>query len=391
MYADNVYELWVYVGPATELATAVRGWTGDRGKMNCHVGLAEVPRWPIFLREQGRVAQSNPVKLLSLPGLLPPSRLLALRTPVNSTTWLYPLPTSRYGPIPTSLAHLLTFLGAKQRRHELEGAPDPFPSLAQPADAQTRARQAPAAASLDTESEEAFPSLAAAPTPSSTTATSRPAASGWGAGPRLKAAVSKAPVFTDSFTLGAIDLSNSGKNGKPATLGEVIKQVMAKYKVKVEASANQRTSQTTFHLKAESEKDLDKAKRSILALVSPVVSSRVCFRLYPCTHMAIRSLSLLTRRLLLFRLSSVPKVCIHSSQCRALPGVCLAFRTRKIARANPDISYPRQITLLSPPPLLTQSRDHSLTLPAPRCYPQANPRSNQRARRHPQKGRDRRS
>jgi hypothetical protein len=151
-----------------------------------------------------------------------------------------------------------------QRRHELEGAPDPFPSLAQTDTARTR--QAPATP-LDTESEEAFPSLA--PTAPSANA---PATSGWGAGPRLKAAVPKTPVFTDTFTLGAIDLSSSGRDGKPATLGEVIKQVIAKYKVKVEASANQRVRQTTFHLKAESQKDLDKAKRSLLALVSPSVT-----------------------------------------------------------------------------------------------------------------------
>lgn len=76
-------------------------------------------------------------------------------------------------------------------------------------------------------------------------------------------------MFADSFTLSAIDLSNSGRDGKAATLGEVMKVVMAKYKVKVEASANQK--QTTFHIKAESQKELDKAKRSLLALLSPVV------------------------------------------------------------------------------------------------------------------------
>jgi hypothetical protein len=50
-----------------------------------------------------------------------------------------------------------------------------------------------------------------------------------------------------------------------------MKQVMAKYKVKLEASANQKTRQTTFHVRAETQKELDKAKRSLLALLSPVV------------------------------------------------------------------------------------------------------------------------
>ena len=121
---------------------------------------------------------------------------------------------------------------------------------------------------MDTESEDAFPTL-----PSAVPAPSAPSNSAWGSstGPRIRSTVAKAPVFTDSFTLSAIDLTNSGKDGKPASLGEVIKQVIAKYKVKVEASANQKARQTTFHVKAESQKELDKAKRSLLALLSPVV------------------------------------------------------------------------------------------------------------------------
>ncbi|KAG2015753.1 SCP160 protein [Coprinopsis cinerea AmutBmut pab1-1] len=152
-----------------------------------------------------------------------------------------------------------------QRRHELEGAPDPFPSIVE-----TAPKQQPKpnqAATLDTDSEVAFPSLA----PSSAPAPSAAAASAWGAGPRIKP-VAKAPVFIDSFTLSAMDLSNAGKDGKPATLGEVMKTVMTKYKVKIEASGNQRTRQTTFHIKAESQKELDKAKRSLLALLSPVIT-----------------------------------------------------------------------------------------------------------------------
>lgn len=151
-----------------------------------------------------------------------------------------------------------------QRRHELEGAPDPFPSLVD--DAAAKPKQANAKPDpLDTASEVAFPSLA------SSTPAPAPVASAWGsaAGPRIKPSVVKTPVFADSFTLSAMDLSNAGKDGKAATLGEVMKLVMAKYKVKIEASANQK--QTTFHIKAESQKELDKAKRSLLALLSPVV------------------------------------------------------------------------------------------------------------------------
>ena len=63
----------------------------------------------------------------------------------------------------------------------------------------------------------------------------------------------------------------AGKDGKPTTLGDIAKQVMAQYKVKLDASTNQKSRQTTFYLKAESKKELDKAKRSLLALLSPVV------------------------------------------------------------------------------------------------------------------------
>jgi hypothetical protein len=76
-----------------------------------------------------------------------------------------------------------------------------------------------------------------------------------------------------------IDLSSAGKDGKPTTLGEIMKQVMANHKIRIEASTNQRTRQTTFHLKADSKKELDKAKRSLLAFLSPMVISIDFFRL----------------------------------------------------------------------------------------------------------------
>lgn len=116
---------------------------------------------------------------------------------------------------------------------------------------------------MDTQSETAFPSLA----PSASAAA--PAASAWG-GSRIRLAVPKQPVFSDSITLSAIDLSN----GRPTTLGEIMKQVTTKHKVKLEAAPNQKTRQTTFFLKADSEKDLEKAKRSLVALLSPVVRNR---------------------------------------------------------------------------------------------------------------------
>lgn len=91
-------------------------------------------------------------------------------------------------------------------------------------------------------------------------------------GPRIKVAASnKQPLATDSFSLTDIDLSSAGRDGKPAHLGEIMKGLMSKYKIKIEASTNQ-NRQTTFHLKGNSEKDLAKARRDLQSSVSPIVS-----------------------------------------------------------------------------------------------------------------------
>lgn len=129
-----------------------------------------------------------------------------------------------------------------------------------------RARATTSNGTIDTSSQEAFPSLA--PTPQA----AKPAASAWGAnaGPRIKSAASKQPLVSDTFVVPSIDLA-AGKDGKPTTLGDISRQVMAQYKVKLDSSTNAKSRQTTFFLKAESKKELDKAKKSLLALLSPVV------------------------------------------------------------------------------------------------------------------------
>ena len=56
-----------------------------------------------------------------------------------------------------------------------------------------------------------------------------------------------------------------------------MKQVMVKHsKVKVEGSSNQKTRQTTFHLKSESAKELEKARKMLVAMISPQVMSILC-------------------------------------------------------------------------------------------------------------------
>ena len=87
-------------------------------------------------------------------------------------------------------------------------------------------------------------------------------------------------MVTDSFTVPTVDMSaplatagRDRENGRATTIGDAVKQTMAKYsKVKVEASSNQKARQTTFHLKSESIKELEKAKKALIASLSPQVS-----------------------------------------------------------------------------------------------------------------------
>lgn len=162
---------------------------------------------------------------------------------------------------------------ALQRRHdELEGAPDPFPPLNTQQNGQNgQARRAQRGNQpLNTDSEEAFPSLA----PS---APAKPAAtSAWASAPRIRQVAARTvPIFSDSFVLENIDLSTAGKDGKPGTLSEVMKRIMLQTKnVKLEASTQRKDgrAKTSFVIKAESEYDLEDAKRKLTAALSPVVT-----------------------------------------------------------------------------------------------------------------------
>jgi hypothetical protein len=113
-----------------------------------------------------------------------------------------------------------------------------------------------------------FPALA------STAPMGKPAVSNaWSAstGPRIKAVAVKSKLISDHFTLSSMDLSRAGKNNRSATLAEVMKNTMSKFKVKVEASTQRKTEQTTFFVKSESEDQIEKAKRILISSLSPVV------------------------------------------------------------------------------------------------------------------------
>lgn len=163
----------------------------------------------------------------------------------------------------------------------MEGAPDPFPALREDPTPTTKPK-VQVQRSIDTNSETAFPSLA----PSPSTAPTRPT---WGAsagGPRIAPAVPSAALVTDRITLNASDIAFGsagagaggayGRDNKPVTsLGDALRQLTLRHpKVKCEASSNAKTRQTTFFFKAESAKELERARRTLLATISPWVSGR---------------------------------------------------------------------------------------------------------------------
>lgn len=157
-----------------------------------------------------------------------------------------------------------------QKRHELEGAPDPFPSLREESSPAKPKRSNGTAAGIDN-SELAFPSLA----PSGPV---RQAAS-WGAspgGPRIAPAVQAQTLLTERFTVTAANVDLSGRDGRPATLRDAVKQMSARHpKVRAEASSSTTGSgvrETEFFLKSESAKELERAKRTLVSIVSPQAS-----------------------------------------------------------------------------------------------------------------------
>lgn len=155
-----------------------------------------------------------------------------------------------------------------QKKHALEGAPDPFPSLTDSAPklSPTHGKAAKKASqALDTSSETAFPSLAPASkrqaTPSAWSAP-RPAVT--------RPAVQSAHA-TDTFELPQVELKATGRDAKAPTLGEVMRTVMSKTGATVEASTQRLTGKTTFIVKGSSENVIDHAKRMLISHLSPVV------------------------------------------------------------------------------------------------------------------------
>ncbi|WVR00176.1 hypothetical protein IAU59_007318 [Kwoniella sp. CBS 9459] len=182
-----------------------------------------------------------------------------------------------------------------QKRHGLEGAPDPFPTLGgnpAPAPSSSAAKKltnngsGAGPSSVDTSSEDAFPSLGASSGPVANIA--KPAISAWASKPSAVKAGSKgknAPApgglgrigtpsagshpFSDTFSIPAADLVQ----GKAAQ--ETIQKVRDQTGAVVESSTQMRTGLKTFLIKAADQKRLTVARRMIERGLSKPVTIQV--------------------------------------------------------------------------------------------------------------------
>lgn len=159
-------------------------------------------------------------------------------------------------------------------------------------------------------SENAFPSLGPSPGAGKAPSTSKPSSWAAGSGAIKKPIKVAQPVFSSNFTLDKVEPSR-GHDGKPVTLGAVIKDVMNKTNARIEASTQRTTGGTTFHVKGDSENIVEAAIRSITAALSPQVRVSLNRQNYSLSHhlfYSIRSLSPSTHLSLLLAQSSDPKV-----------------------------------------------------------------------------------
>lgn len=163
-----------------------------------------------------------------------------------------------------------------QKKHTLEGTPDPFPSLGgkdskAPPVANGKHSKKPQQAPIDTASETAFPSLGG---PSAGKKPQTPSA--WSAArERVTRPAVPTYVVSDTIELDKIDLKTAGNNGKPTTLGEVMRNVMAKSGATIEASTARMTGKTTFIIKGSTDHAIETAKRLLISGLAPVVSKKI--------------------------------------------------------------------------------------------------------------------
>lgn len=167
-----------------------------------------------------------------------------------------------------------------QKKHALEGAPDPFPSLPggkdpKPTVANGKHSKKPQQAPIDTSSEALFPSLggpASGKKPQTPSAWSTGGARERVARPeRVSRPAVQSYIVSDTIELDKIDLKAAGKGGKPTTLGEVMRNVMAESHATIEASTARMTGKTTFIIKGYDDYTVETAKKLLISGLAPVV------------------------------------------------------------------------------------------------------------------------
>lgn len=163
-----------------------------------------------------------------------------------------------------------------QKRHGLEGAPDPFPTAGSGAIASSKATNG-SAQPVDTNSDEAFPALggpapaAAAPKASMWSSASSkvkaraPAHSAPGGAGRSGAPSSSALPASTSFSLPSANI-----NLTPKAFSDLTKKIHEQYGVTVEASTQMRTGLKTFFLRGPDDKKVANAKKQIERGVSKI-------------------------------------------------------------------------------------------------------------------------
>ncbi|ORX40578.1 hypothetical protein BD324DRAFT_9230 [Kockovaella imperatae] len=181
-----------------------------------------------------------------------------------------------------------------QKRHGLEGAPDPFPSLggggsggssapSQSSASKVNGTSSSSSNTVDTSSQDAFPSLGASS--AAPTTLSKPASSMWAAKPSAVKAGKSKPVapgglgrsgaptvgshpVSDSFSMPANEIDTKA-------LGEVLKKVTEQTGAIVESSTQMRTGLKTFLIKAADQKRLAYARKLIERGLSKNVTIKV--------------------------------------------------------------------------------------------------------------------
>ncbi|WVN90844.1 uncharacterized protein L203_106087 [Cryptococcus depauperatus CBS 7841] len=169
------------------------------------------------------------------------------------------------------------------KHQELEGAPDPFPALGGSISTPVAKKVKTTPATVDTSSQDAFPSLGSSTAPTAKTAT-KPAVSMWASKSSIRAGTKPmAPgglgrtgtptagshPFAETFSVPANELLQ----GKAAS--ETVKKVQETTGAIVESSTQMRTGLKTFHIKATDLKRLSQAKKMIEAGLRKPVSIKV--------------------------------------------------------------------------------------------------------------------